>query len=514
MAQIMTIIDVPSARELSLLQNTAALVAGVLSIALPVGVLLGALIARTDLPGRRFAAALLAALLFIPLYLQGGAWIAGFGLQGSWTIGSASGATPWLAGWRGAVWVHALAAIPWVAMLSGLGFRSAPRELEEETLLVASPWQAFVRVTLPHARPAIGVAALWVALSVVTEMSITDLFQVRTYAEELYTDAAIGETYDSPALSTLPIVVANSFLAIGLLLALTRSAPAWRLAARRDVMTYRLGRWRWPLALLVSAILVVCVGVPLFNLIWQAGMEATPDAEGVTGLTRSWSVPKFVTMLATSPWRFRTELGWSLLIGSVAATAALTVAVPVAGWACGSSRRSTALLLAAALLLALPGPVIGLKLIEWLNQRDVPILVWLYDRSILAPCLAMWLRAFPWCLLVAWFAFRSVPQAVVDAASLDGAGRLAMLWRVLVPQRRGALAAAWLVAWMVAMNDLAASILVVPPGVTTLCIHVFGLLHYGVEDQVAGISLALVAIMVSLGWLAVKLASSRTSPVD
>ena len=45
--------------------------------------------------------------------------------------------------------------------------------------------------------------------------------------------------------------------------------------------------------------------------------------------------------------------------------------------------------------------------------------------------------------------------------------------------------------------------MVVPPGVTTLSIHIFGLLHYGVEYQVAGICLALMgmfAVVAAAVW--------------
>ena len=65
----------------------------------------------------------------------------------------------------------------------------------------------------------------------------------------------------------------------------------------------------------------------------------------------------------------------------------------------------------------------------------------------------------------------------------------------------------------VAWGDLAASVLVVPPGVTTLSIRIFGLLHYGVEDQVAGICLALVAVFAAVAVLAAGIArlSNATS---
>ena len=58
--------------------------------------------------------------------------------------------------------------------------------------------------------------------------------------------------------------------------------------------------------------------------------------------------------------------------------------------------------------------------------------------------------------------------------------------RIVLPQRLSALAVAWLIGLALALSDLTASILVVPPGVETLSIHIFNLVHYGVEDQVAG----------------------------
>jgi iron(III) transport system permease protein len=106
---------------------------------------------------------------------------------------------------------------------------------------------------------------------------------------------------------------------------------------------------------------------------------------------------------------------------------------------------------------------------------------------------------------VLWFALRSVPGEVLDAAAVDGAGPWSRLLRIALPMRRPAVGVAWLVALAVALGDLAASILVVPPGVTTLSIRIFGLLHYGVEDQVAGICLALVALFAAVAAAAVHL---------
>ncbi|HEX2473419.1 MAG TPA: hypothetical protein VHK01_01660, partial [Lacipirellulaceae bacterium] len=98
-------------RVARLWRNTAWLAAGSVLLALPMGTLAALAIVKTDVPGKTPAAMLLAAMLFVPLYLVTGAWDAGFGIQGWHTLATNPhlASEPWLAGWRAAIWVHALA---------------------------------------------------------------------------------------------------------------------------------------------------------------------------------------------------------------------------------------------------------------------------------------------------------------------------------------------------------------------------------------------------------------------
>src|SRR5687768_14990676 len=101
--------------------NSAVLAAGACAIATPLGLLIALLIGRFDLPGRRIAAACLGVLLFLPLYVQLCGWDAAFGKLGWFSLAFGSLADPFLAGMRGAMVVHGLAAVPWVALIIGLG---------------------------------------------------------------------------------------------------------------------------------------------------------------------------------------------------------------------------------------------------------------------------------------------------------------------------------------------------------------------------------------------------------
>jgi iron(III) transport system permease protein len=516
------------ARTFSLFLNTLLLCGATCALSVPLGTLLAWLLWRTELPGRRFFLGLLGVMIFVPLYLQAGAWQAGFGDQGWFTLAAHSSA--WLSGWRAAIWIHSLAALPWVVGIVGIGFKLIEPELEEQALLDASAVQVFFRVSLRGALPAVGMAAIWTAVITAGEMTVTDLFGIRTYAEEVYTQAAAtaSELDAAPPSVILGIAITALLIVSGWVLCFGLS-PARRPLSARQNWTFRLGRWKYLYVLATGMLFLLLAGVPLGSLAYKAGVLV---AQTDLGRVRFFSAGKCLRMICAAPENFRRELGWSFMIGTLAATASVLTAVPLA-WIAKKSivRRANnrspigvgsgsmfnlqfsicnfqfAIVVSIiAVLLALPGPILGVAIIRLLNRPELPGLVWLYDHSILAPWLAVYLRSLPIAVLVMWHALQTVPKEVLESAMIDGAGPIRRLWLIALPMRWRAAAVAWLAALAISLGDLAATILVAPPGVQTLSIRVFGLLHYGVEDQVAGICLAMVLVFAVLAYAAFHLA--------
>lgn len=510
-------------RSAALLGRTAALVGATMAIGLPLGVVIAVVLVRTDVLGRRASILAWGWLLFVPLYLLAGAWQAAFGASGWLTM--LPGGAAWIDGWRGAVWIHALAAVPWVALVVGLGLWFVEPELEEDALLDASTGQVIRRVTLRRSLPALGVAALWIVVSVSGEMVVTDLFQVRTYAEVLYTDLTIGRPPGEAALRTLPGVLLTGWIALAALGFCAHLVPARRLPEARARFRLPLRAWRGIFSCGMLLLLLVAVAVPIGSLIYKAGVivEHTP-----AGYERSWSPAKCALMVLEAPRRSAKEFGWSLLLGTLTATIVLVLATASALAARGGGPGAWLTLGITAFALALPGPIIGLSIIWLLNRPDPDVLAWLhqwiippgfwphgpgagrclrfvYDRTIVPPCLAQVVRALPWATLIMWYALRTIPSETIDSAAVDGAGPWTRLWRIILPQRRAALAVAWLVALVVSLNDLGATILVAPPGLMTLSMHIFNQLHYGIDDAVAALCLANVALVTiaagAVAWL-------------
>ena len=132
-------------RTLSLIFNTLKLIGGTLAISLPVGIGAG----HPDCP-HRFAVSPIRGRGAWVCYsscrciLQAAAWQSGFGLFGWFTLAFGRPLeSPWLIGWRGAIFVHAMAATPWVAAIVGLAARQVEPQLEEAALLDARAWRVF-----------------------------------------------------------------------------------------------------------------------------------------------------------------------------------------------------------------------------------------------------------------------------------------------------------------------------------------------------------------------------------
>ncbi len=306
------------ARSRSLAFNTLKLVIGTLAISLPVGSVIGLVIARTDLPLRRIFAAAFGLLLIVPLYLQAAAWQSGFGVFGWYTLlfgGSLE--SPWLNGWRGAIFVHAVAAVPWVAAIVGLASRQVEPQLEEAALLDATSWQVFRCVTLPRIWPSVGLSAIWVAILAATDMTVTDLYQVRTYAEEVYTDFAGAADPTAPQLGLVAgaaVVTARNGSRHS---AVHGSRAAVCSLASEKAGRVFAGRWRFPAAASMLLVIVMLLGVPIFSCLYKAGIEVTRGPEGVL---RTWSLAKCFEIVAVSPVRFKMEFALSALIALASAS--------------------------------------------------------------------------------------------------------------------------------------------------------------------------------------------------
>jgi iron(III) transport system permease protein len=513
-----------------LASNTALLVGGTLALCLPVGLIAAVLLYRTDLPGRRAFRLVALLTLFVPLPLFASGWQAVLG-SGGWLpfplwnaarpaepafASGGSSWTPWGQGVGSAVWIHAVAALPWVILLCGVGLRSVERSLEEDALTAAPLWRVLLRVSVPRAGASVAAAALWVALQAATEITVTDVMQVRTFAEEVYTQLAGpeavpggGDALARAVAAAVPSVLLSAALLLLLAGNWQRNQPPG-LAEPGPSLVFRLGRWRWPLAVLAGVTAVSFAVVPIGSLLWRAGLSGSPP---------HWSarvVWEHLDLVRRSrPGLLRDSILLALGVGLACAGMAL-----VACWtALGTRRYRLALLTLVAVAWALPGPVIGLglkKTIAFLLDTIHPGLLRraLWDGP--SPLPLAWvdvIRFFPCAVALVWPVMRLLPADLRDAARVDGAGPAQELRHVAAPWSALACVRAALAVGVLSLGEVSAGKLVSTPGFPSFAETVFTQMHYGITNDLAARCLWLLAAVLCGGLLVALATRIRGSRV-
>jgi ABC-type Fe3+ transport system permease subunit len=113
-------------------------------------------------------------------------------------------------------------------------------------------------------------------------------------------------------------------------------------------------------------------------------------------------------------------------------------------------------------------------------------------------------RFVPVAALVVAVSTRLVPVSQEEAAAVSGARWGRTIRRIVLPQIRIGMVAAWVIAFILACGELGVSILVAPPGEATLPIRIYTLIANTPSSHVAAMALFQAGVIfVPLAALAV-----------
>lgn len=471
------------ARQRDLLMNSALLGAATALVATIVGAPLGLLLARADLPAKSWLRLALIIPLVLPPYVLGLAWIYVSGSTGiaAHFLGRdlLSDSTYSLAG---AVVVLCIGFFPLAMLATEAAARRVDGRLEEAGLLVAGPRRVLTRITLPLIAPGVASAAIVIFVLALSEFGVPSLLRVRVFTTEVFTAFAAQYDFGRATALAAPLL----FLALIAAVALKLTIGDRVLTTRRSLhpgLNFNLGRWRAPALILIGIVLALSVLLPL------SALAAEARAAGPIVAAVQTSASAITNSIVLSLCGALLTVGLGLLLGY--------------GRARARTRLGRLADLAFIVLFAAPSTVIGVGLIGLWNR---PGLLGEIYRSPLIIVIAYLARFVSVAALMLAVATRQVPASLEEAAEVAGAGWPRTFGRIVFPQITPAAAAALVVSFIFAFGELGATVLVAPPGESTLPVRVYTLIANAPSSQVASLALMQASIvlipLLVFGWLA------------
>lgn len=460
-------------RRRGLLLNTAVLGIGTALTATLVGVPLGVALARVDLPFKATARILLTAPALLPSYVVGLAWL------------SVSQA-PWMHSLPAAIIVLTIVLYPLSMLTTEAAVRAIEPRLEEAASLMARPGRVLLRITLPLVLPSILAGALVVFVLAVSDFGVPALLRVRVYTTEIFT--AFAALYDAARATALAVPLL--LLTLGVTMASVRLAGDGLVVTRRglaggELQTFE--RWRPAFAGAVIAVVLCALVLPVGVL--------TREARDID----SWG-----SVIIGSGEAIRN----SLMLAATGATVVCALALGL-GYARVKTSRAIGVMsdVLFMVVFAVPGTIVGVALIGLWNRRGVAGTVYATSTMFLLVYLA---RFTPLAALAMAASFRRVSASHEEAAAVSGAGWGRTMTRIVLPQVRLGLLVAWVIVFTLAFGELGASVLVTPPGESTLPIRIYTLIANAPPSQVAALALLQVAVIFCpLAIMGISLAARR-----
>src|SRR5262245_59660127 len=258
--------------------NTLIVTALVQGISIPLAILIAWVIARTDMPGARFAELLVWVTFFILTLAVTSGWILvwdpkfGLGNQLLIRTGIFTSAPFSIYSLSGIVFTHLTSlSISTKVMMMAPAFRNLDANLEEAARMSgAGPLGTLFRIVVPASAPMIFVASLMSLIrsfeSFEVELVLGTPFRFSVYSTKIYSLIHQTPVNDGGAtalslfilLAILPLVILQQWV--------TSRRRYTTLTSGYKPTLFPLGKWRWPIALGVFSVAALATIIPLIFL--------------------------------------------------------------------------------------------------------------------------------------------------------------------------------------------------------------------------------------------------------
>ncbi|HBH12470.1 MAG: ABC transporter, permease protein [Clostridiales bacterium 38_11] len=407
-------------------------------------------------------------MIFVPPYVHALAWADLFYRYG-------------IEGFGASLWVMVMALLPMGLGFSLLGFYLVEDAMVEAGRTLNRDSAVMSAIILPIAMPAMLTGMIFAFLWTLHDFSVPSLFFVNIYSLEIFAKYSATNHPFEPFMLSLPMMLVATIMIVFISGFTKKLMMGLRKGQTRDALPLHMPFWFKCLQTIAIGILILQIAVPVISLIVKV---ATPS--------NIW----------LSILQARRELGFTLVLSTLTATLSVIVALFLARKVIGMEKRSRLLIWVCILLpLAIPAPLVGIGLVTLFSQPGLGLIY----GTIWMPVLANMIRFAPLAFITMSVQLKRMDQSLLDSVSVFQKNQMHGFINVYFPMVLPGITAAFMVVFILTTGELGATLLVSPPGRSTLTMRIYNYMHYGSSQMIAGLCLTMLALSLSAGLIVYRL---------
>ena len=473
-------------RQLVLLGHSMIIASSATLVAFGLGLPVAIIIAARDLPLRRLFHLLILIPMLIPPYVMAGAWIHLFSPSGliNRTLASVFGSSVKVNIFTkpGCAWCLGISFFPLVAIILAAGLSQVDSNLQDIARISTNRRGVVWHSILPQIIPHLLASICLVMIFVLAQYGVPSLLGINTYPVEIFAQFSVFYDANAAVATALPLVGLVVFLIL-LQQQIMRNhdyvciTPSS--SSSNPIHLRKLKNWA---AIYMIIIFIVVIIVPFSSVLGRA--------QGLAGILSTLS-------------SFSDSIVTTSILALLTAVAATAIAFPIGQRLAHGGGGFLKILDAICWLpIAIPGTIVGIGFVNVSNW--IPILQKADSFGILLLCAYIGMfSAFSIRIFEA--TYRRADPYVSEAAAIDCRRWYRRLLCIEIPIHSKAITASTIVVFVLAMGELNATVLLIPPGRESLGISIDNLLHYGANATASALCLieaSLVIIVITFGLVA------------
>ncbi|MCM8778930.1 MAG: iron ABC transporter permease [Candidatus Omnitrophica bacterium] len=420
--------------------------------------------------------------LLIPPYILGFSWI--MELQPGGLLRN-SGINLNLYNIGGIVFVLSLVYFPFANLFLSSGLRNINRGLEEAGILMTHPLKSFLKITFPLLLPYLFLSFVFVFILTFSEYVVFELLRVHNYTFELYYQFSAFHNFAKATALSFPLLLITLPLILGVE-KIMRERPYIGLGG--DFKPYNFTQKKIiqiPGFIFSGGLIFMAVFFPLFVLIKRTGSFKN----------------LFFVFSANIP-----EMALSIFLALLGALLCVFISLPLGSLLENSQGFFRRLINIITLIpLAIPGPIVGLGIIRWLNQPKTSLI----SSTFLPILLAYLIRFSPFGIRIISTALKTYGKELSESAIIFPVSGLKRFLKINFALLHPFIIITFVISFIFCLTELSATLFIIPPGETTFLIKIESFFHHGDIESIFAMCLwqiliTLIPIILLLPYTRIK----------
>ncbi|MFK0170494.1 ABC transporter permease [Streptomyces sp. NPDC090306] len=486
--------------------NSLVFVAGTVVLSVVISVSLAYLFERTDIPGRRVLAPSTLAPMAVPATVMAVAWVlAANPANGpiALAIERTLGFTVNIYSLPGMILVAGIFGVPGMYIMLAPAFARLNLEFEEAAATSGAGWWTRTRkVVLPLTLPAITAASMLLVVIALEEFAIPAMLGMpnQIYVFSSYVQAALqppgGLANYGRASAYGILLVLLSLVMIAVYRRQTRESHRFRVVAGKGYRAtpVRLGRWRVPVAAVVSLYVIVAILVPILTLVWTS---LTPFLQPISLSSLDGLSFANYASIFTDP-----SLSHALLNTLVISLLTATLTAAFGSWLALASTRGgflgRMLFDLSFLVFAIPSVVLGMAVLFLYLYFPFPVYgtVWII-------VIALTTRYIPRGSRMIQTALLQLDPGLEEVGRVSGASSTTVMRRVVFPLIAPSVSRTWLWVFANALGELPIALLLSSSDNRTVVVLLWDMIGESADyPEASALAVLLLALSsVSVWWV-------------